>query len=119
MQEPSGRCLKTVVLSVKDKEISGGPWKNISIDSQASLLHPLPLPLGGLVAIGYQTIAYYNKDSRHIIDPPVVKVLTWTLKILPIKLHVKGVSCSEISLVKNAYCMVGNFRGVLYFVTSR
>ena len=74
VQEPSGRCLKTVVISVKDKEINTGPWKNISVDSQASLLHPLPLPLGGLVAIGYQTIAYYNKDVQHAIDPPIVKV---------------------------------------------
>ena len=39
-----------------------------------SLLHPLPLPLGGLVAIGYQTIVYYNKDVQHAIDPPTVKV---------------------------------------------
>ena len=62
------------MISVKDKEINSGPWKNISVDSQASLLHPLPLPLGGLVAIGYQTIAYYNKDVQHAIDPPTVKV---------------------------------------------
>ena len=74
MQEPSGRCLKTVVISVKDKEINSGPWKNISVDAQASLLHPLLLPLGGLVAIGYQTIAYYNKDIQHAIDPPIIKV---------------------------------------------
>jgi hypothetical protein len=56
---------------LKDKEINSGPWKNISV---ASLLHPLPLPLGRLVAIGYQTIAYYNKDVQHAIDPPTVKV---------------------------------------------
>ena len=59
---------------MKDKEINSGPWKNISVDSQASLLHPLPLPLGGLAAIGYQIIAYYNKDVQHAIDPPTVKV---------------------------------------------
>ena len=85
VQEPSGRCLKTVVISVKDKEINTGPWKNISVDSQASLLHPLPLPLGGLVAIGYQTIAYYNKDIQHAIDPPIVKVL-----------HVQCTSCHTV-----------------------
>ena len=61
---------------MKDKEINSGPWKNISVDSHASLLHPLPLPLGGLVAIGYQTIAYYNKDVQHAIDPPTLKVGT-------------------------------------------
>ena len=67
------------MISVKDKEINSGPWKNISIDSQASLLHPLPLPLGGLVAVGYQTIAYYNKDVQHAIDPPIVKVHNFIL----------------------------------------
>ena len=25
------------------REVNSGPWKNISVDSQASLLHPLPL----------------------------------------------------------------------------
>ena len=63
-----------MVISVKDKEINSGPWKNISVDSHASLLHPLPLPLGGLVAIGYQTIAYYDKDVLHAIDSLIVKV---------------------------------------------
>ena len=73
-QEPTGRCLKTVMISVKDKDINSGPWKNISVEPQASLLHPLPLPLGGVVAIGYETISYYSKDVRHAIDPPIIKV---------------------------------------------
>ena len=59
---------------MKDKDINSGPWKNISVDPQASLLHPLPLPLGGVIAIGYETISYYNKDIRHTIDPPIIKV---------------------------------------------
>ena len=63
-----------MAISVKDKDIISGPWKNISVDDQASLLHPLPLPLGGVVVIGYETISYYNKDIHHAIDPPVVKV---------------------------------------------
>ena len=83
MQEPSGRCLKTVVISVKDKEINSGPWKNISVDAQAPLLHPLPLPLRGLVTIGYQTIAYYNKDIQHAIDPPIIKVRAQTAVVVP------------------------------------
>ena len=73
-QESTGRSLKTVMLSVKDKDITGGPWKKIAVDPQTSLLHPLPLPLGGVIAIGYETIAYYNIDVQHAIDPPVVKV---------------------------------------------
>ena len=95
MQEPSGRCLKTVVISVNGKEINSGPWKNISVDAQASLLHPLPLPLGGLVAIGYQTIAYYNKDIQHAIDPPIIKVRAQTAAVvhcvhIHVHLHVSG-----------------------------
>ena len=84
-QEPHWRCLKTVTISVKDKDMTSGPWKNIRIDAQSSLLHPMPLPLGGVVVIGYETIGYYNKDTQHVLDQPTIKVplfdiLSWIKK---------------------------------------
>lgn len=59
---------------MRDKELLKGPWKSVNVESQASLLHPLPSPCGGVIVVGYETISYYNKDVQHAIDPPTVKV---------------------------------------------
>ena len=40
----------------------------------ASILWPVPLPFGGILVVGGDTLAYYNRDIQHCIDPPVVKV---------------------------------------------
>ena len=74
LQETTGRLLKTTAISVRDKELVGGPWKHVSVESQASLLHPLPAPCGGVIVIGYETISYYSKGVQHAIDPPLIKV---------------------------------------------
>ncbi len=74
VQGPTGRVLKTTEISVRDKELVRGPWKAVSVEPQASLLHPVPAPCGGVIVIGYQTISYYSKDVQHAIDPPVIKV---------------------------------------------
>ena len=76
-QESTGRLLKTAGISVRDKELVKGPWKSFSVESQASLLHPLPCQ--GVVVIGYETVSYYNKEVQHAIDPPIIKVLSWCL----------------------------------------
>ena len=78
-QESTGRLLKTAGISVRDKELVKGPWKSFSVESQASLLHPLPCQ--GVVVIGYETVSYYNKEVQHAIDPPIIKVLSWCLDL--------------------------------------
>lgn len=59
--------LKTTSISIKDKELLKGPWEKFSVESQASLLHPVPLPLGGVVVLGAFTISYYNKEEKFSI----------------------------------------------------
>ena len=73
-KESSGRVLKTTAISIRDKEFVKGPWKKQSVEPQASLLHPLPLPCGGVLVVGYETIGYYNQDMKYSIDPPTIKV---------------------------------------------
>ena len=52
--------LKTVGVSIKEKELMRGPWQTISVESAASMLLPMPLPLGGVIVVGTDTISYYN-----------------------------------------------------------
>ncbi len=66
--------LKTTEIVVRDKELLKGPWKHVSVESQASLLHPLAAPCGGVIVVGYETLSYYSRDVQHAIDPPLIKV---------------------------------------------
>ena len=48
--------------------------KPVTVEAMASILWPVPLPYGGVLVVGGDTLAYYNRDIQHCIDPPVVKV---------------------------------------------
>ncbi len=73
-QEADGRVLKTFTISVKDKDRENSSWKKFSVESQASLIKPLPLPVGGALVVGAETIAYYSQEVQHTIDTPIIKV---------------------------------------------
>jgi len=70
------RHVKTYKVQMKEKDFGEGPWLQSNLDNGAGLLIPVPLPLGGAIIIGEQTIVYYNgsvfKDIRihlvHILD---------------------------------------------------
>ena len=92
--------LKTASVSMKDKELMKGPWEKQSVESQASLLHPMPLPLGGVVVLGDETLSYYNKEEKLSIDPPVLKQ--------------NLVSC--VGKVDDWRCLLGDVQGNLYML---
>ncbi|KAH8956048.1 hypothetical protein BDL97_07G017700 [Sphagnum fallax] len=62
------RHVKTYKVQMKEKDFGEGPWLQSNLDNGAGLLIPVPLPLGGAIIIGEQTIVYYNgsvfKDIR-------------------------------------------------------
>lgn len=99
-----GRVLKTAAVSVRDKELLCGPWKKTSVEPQASLLHPVPTPLGGVVIVGAQTISYHSQAVQHSIDPPVIKESI--------------VSC--IGEVDGSRCLLGDMNGrlLMLFIES-
>lgn len=77
-----------------------GPWENISVESQASILYPLPLPLGGVVVIGAETLCYHNEKNKLSIDPPCLKQSI--------------VSC--VGKVDDTRCLIGDVGGKLYML---
>jgi len=54
------RHVKTYEVQMKEKDFGEGPWLQNNLDNGAGLLIPVPLPLGGAIIIGEQTIVYYN-----------------------------------------------------------
>jgi len=59
-QDQNGRHVKTAVVSVDEKELLPGPWKQDNIESEATLLIPVPSPYGGCVVIGQESISYHK-----------------------------------------------------------
>lgn len=52
------RHVKTYEVALKDKDFTEGPWTQSNLDNGAGLLIPVPLPLGGVIIIGEQTVVY-------------------------------------------------------------
>jgi len=57
------RHVKTYEISIKDKDLAPGPWHQTGVELGASLIIPVPTPLGGCILLGEQTISYLNKDK--------------------------------------------------------
>ena len=70
LQDISGRYLKSAEVLVQDKELLTDP-KPIVVEAQANSLHPLPQ--GGVLVIGHETLACYG-TVRHAVDFPILKV---------------------------------------------
>ena len=43
-----------------EKELVPGPWRQPNVEMRASALLPVPLPLGGVLVVGEETISYLN-----------------------------------------------------------
>jgi DNA damage-binding protein 1 len=52
------RHLKTYMVDLRNKEFNEGLWSKRNLDYGAALLIPVPMPLGGVIVIGDETICY-------------------------------------------------------------
>ncbi len=69
-QDQNGRHVKTHEISLKDKEFVKMPWKQYNVESEASMLIPVPEPLGGCVIVAAESIVYHNGSYFQAIAPP-------------------------------------------------
>lgn len=71
--------MKTYEVSLKDKDFGEGPWSQSNLDNGAGLLIPVPLPLGGVIIIGEETIVYCSASAFKAIPIRTVRTLICTL----------------------------------------
>eukprot|EP00960_Hanusia_phi_P003968 116510-Hanusia_phi.AAC.2 len=57
------RHLKTYQVSTKDKDFIAGPWSQTGVEIGATMIIPVPTPIGGCILLGEQTISYLNGDK--------------------------------------------------------
>ncbi|ORX91440.1 DNA damage-binding protein 1-like protein [Basidiobolus meristosporus CBS 931.73] len=62
------RHIKTYEVSIKDKEFLEGPWSVSNVEPGANILIGVPAPLGGVIAIGEQTITHYTGKATKSIS---------------------------------------------------
>ncbi|KMZ57778.1 DNA damage-binding protein 1 [Zostera marina] len=57
------RHVKTYEVALKEKDFIEGPWSQNNLDNGAGLLIPVPMPLGGVIIIGEETIVYCSANA--------------------------------------------------------
>lgn len=59
--------IRTYAISLRDKEFEEGPWHHNNLDMGANIIIPVPMPLGGAIVIGEQTIMYFDGKITKVI----------------------------------------------------
>ncbi|XP_017785317.1 PREDICTED: DNA damage-binding protein 1 [Nicrophorus vespilloides] len=77
-QDVNGRHVKTHEISLRDKEFVKTPWKQDNVETEASMIIPVPSPLCGAIIIGQESILYHDGVTSIAVAPPVIKQSTIT-----------------------------------------
>lgn len=81
-QDLNGRHVKTHEISLRDKEFVKTPWKQDNVETEASMLIPVPYPLCGAIIIGQESILYHDGIVSVAVAPPIIKVIKKNTAIL-------------------------------------
>ncbi|XP_052756442.1 DNA damage-binding protein 1 [Galleria mellonella] len=73
-QDLNGRHIKTHEISLRDKEFIKIVWRQDNVETEASILIPVPSPLGGAIVIGQESIVYHDGQSYVAVAPPQIKL---------------------------------------------
>lgn len=74
-QDINGRHIKTHEINLRDKEFMKVAWKQDNVETEATMLIPVPSPLGGAIVIGQESVVYHDGSGYVAVAPPIIKVL--------------------------------------------
>ncbi|KXJ71791.1 DNA damage-binding protein 1 [Aedes albopictus] len=75
-QDLNGRHIKTHEINLKDKDFTKIAWKQDNVETEATMLIPVPMPLGGAIVIGQESVVYHDGDSYVAVAPAIIKQST-------------------------------------------
>ncbi|CAK0750170.1 hypothetical protein CVIRNUC_001969 [Coccomyxa viridis] len=58
------RHIKTYEVNLKEKDLAEGPWRQSNLDAGASMIIPVPAPMGGAIVLGESVIAYMGHGQQ-------------------------------------------------------
>ncbi|XP_059050799.1 DNA damage-binding protein 1-like [Achroia grisella] len=73
-QDLNGRHIKTHEIGLRDKQFTKPLWRQDNVETEASILIPVPSPLGGAIVIGQESIVYHDGQSYVAVAPPQIKL---------------------------------------------
>ncbi|KAF6018031.1 DDB1 [Bugula neritina] len=78
-QDTHGRHVKTYEINLREKEFQKGPWNQDNVENEAFMLQSVPMPFGGALIIGQESITYHRGDGQPItVAPSIIKQSTIT-----------------------------------------
>ncbi|XP_050293342.1 DNA damage-binding protein 1 [Anthonomus grandis grandis] len=75
-QDVNGRHVKTHEISLREKEFVKIPWRQDNVETEASIIIPVPSPIGGALIIGQESILYHDGITSVAVAPAVIKQST-------------------------------------------
>lgn len=72
-QDLNGRHIKTHEINLKDKDFTKVAWKQDNVETEATMLIPVPTPLGGAIVIGQESIVYHDGSTYTATAPAIIK----------------------------------------------
>ncbi|XP_044745823.1 DNA damage-binding protein 1 [Coccinella septempunctata] len=72
-QDVNGRHVKTHEISLREKQFVKIPWRQDNVETDASIIIPVPSPLEGAIIIGQESIMYHDGNTGIVVDPAVIK----------------------------------------------
>ena len=63
---------------LRQQDFKEGPWKHNNLDAGATMIIPVPGPLGGAIVVGESVITYFNQQQLKTvpIEQTTVRVST-------------------------------------------
>lgn len=74
-QDVNGKHVKAHEISLRDKEFVKMFWRQDNVETEASMIIPVPSPLGGAIVIGQESILYHDGVTCVVVAPAVIKVI--------------------------------------------
>lgn len=99
-QDINGRHIKTHEINLRDKEFMKVAWKQDNVETEATMLIPVPSPLGGAIVIGQESIVYHDGNNYIAVAPPIIKVCGIDLHLKFIKYLFAKISAKYYQLLR-------------------
>ena len=102
------RHVKTWVVDTKEKELTPGPWSQSNVEFGASMIIPVPSPLGGILLVGSSSITYIGQSAAGSSSTGPAQMQVQAVEIAPAQV-IAGACIAEDA----TRFLVADHRGVL------
>lgn len=112
------RHVKTLHVEVREKDTVPGPWSQSNVEYGASLLIPVPAPIGGVLVVGASSITYIGQSTAGSASGDSTTASS--------QMHIQAVEIAP-TLISSSVCiaedgsrfLLADHRGVLSVVVLR